>query len=486
MSSIKSFKPKSIVITSLPYANGDGNRYDITSICPLFQYYEDIDVPFVRASLTVIDSGINLIGNLPIQGGELVEIEFDCGFSDNNSTVKQEPIKYKFRLWKIYNRIFDSKIQTYNIALTSEEAFVNEYQRVVKLLEGKPSKIVEDLLKNYLKTEENIDIEETGNQVSFYPARRSIASVIGSLQIRSMSSVAYDNSRKKKSNNTTTKVENENSENDPIVKGTAGYLFFQNRKGFNFKSMDKLCDSGKNFNGNAPIATYYSKNVKDTGDINNFFIVESYRFTSEIDIVDKFRRGVYSTKMIFYNLSTGKYDEFVYSLEDTFENMAKLGNQDNLPSFVTKNTDGKQLPPTRVISMVVDHETWHKEEGVADPEVSGENNQSGNTTYPDESKYLIMAGSSRRNTLDLQKLEITIPGNAGLTIGEKIKIYLPNMSTESERRKNPWDPQTSGNYLISKINHSFLMANERGPEFVTNMELIRDTYGMEEVPSNVK
>lgn len=162
MASVKDFSPESIDLTTW-----DGTVRDIKPLCPLFQYYEDIDEPFVRASLVVIDSGINLIKTAPIQGGELVTIKFKCA-----ADAELESIEYKFRIWKIYNRKFSANTQTYSLALLPNEAFTNEYQRVVKKLSGKPSEIVEDLLKNYLQTDKDLNLESTGNSISFFPGEK--------------------------------------------------------------------------------------------------------------------------------------------------------------------------------------------------------------------------------------------------------------------------------------------------------------------------
>lgn len=471
--SVKSFTPKEIFILSL-----DGTELDITPLCPVFQYYEDIDEPFVKAALKVIDSGVNLIQTLPIQGGELVTIVMNCAGSGEDGVTK-ELQTYQFRVWKVFNRIFDYRVQSYSLALLPTEAFTNEYQKVVKKLEGKPSTIVNDLLKNYLQTDE-YEIETTGNNVSFYPGRKSVTSIIKTLQERSISEKGYKNltlnNKSQKS-----KVPSENDENNTTIRGTAGYFFFQNKNGFCFKSIDKVCDDGKNnFDGNPIIGTYYATPVTETGTIEAFYTIEKYGFTSEIDLLDKMRRGVYSSKVVTYNFTTGQYDEFTYSLEDTFENMATLGYQDNLPKFTISDAEDKKLPPTRVMSMVVDHETWNYDDVVADPE------QGGTAKFPDDTKYLIAQGIARRNTLELQKLQINIPGNSSLVVGEKIKVYLPNMATEGIRKTDRWDRESSGNYLISKLSHNFLMANESGPIFETSLTLIRDTYGMEEEPSQVK
>jgi len=471
MASVKDFSPESIEITTW-----GGTVEDITALCPLFQYYEDIDEPFVRATLAVIDSGANLIKTAPIQGGELVTIKFNCA-----ADAVLESFELKFRIWKVYNRKFSANTQTYSLALLPSEAFTNQYQRVVKKLSGKPSEIVKDLLKNYLQTEEELDIESTGNTISFYPARKSVTSIIRNLLVRSVSQNAYNNIGLGSSKNNT--VSTENSENDKTVKGTAGYLFFQNKNGFVFNSIDKLCDDGKqNFDGKPAIAEYFASPALDyAGSKNNYYTIEAYRFTTEIDLLDKMQRGVYSNKMVLYNYATAETEEIVYNMKDTFNNMAKLGYQDNLPIFATTVDGESELPPSRVMSMVIDNESWNFSEEVGDPEEGGDGGG-----YPDETKYLIAQGIARRNVLELQKLEINIPGNYNLTVGEKIKIYLPNMASQEERKRNNWDNESSGKYLISKLSHNFNMADETGQTFETSLTLIRDTYGIEEEPSKVK
>lgn len=471
--SIKSIKPNYINIVSLT-----GKVYDISPICPTFFYYEDIDRPFVISTLQVIDSGLNLIKTLPIQGGEEVEIEFDApGMENKKPTIKK--VNYKFRVWKVYNRIFTDKTQTYNLALVSEEAMLNEIVRITKKLSGTPDKIVEELLKKYLKTEKKIFTEKAGNNLIFYPSRKTITNIISSIQIKSRSDKATPiKARNTQLNNTEKKFESDNESADGTVSGTAGYLFFENKNGFVFKSMDTICAVGTkgNFSGSDVLATYYVRPVINDESRNKFFAIERYRFIDEIDILENFRRGVYSTKLIFYNMSTGEYNEFNYNLKETFDSMVKLGNQDKLPEYQIKHSDY----PSRVMSMVVDHETWHRGESVADPE------QKGNALYPDENKYLIAQGMARRNILNFQKLEITIPGNCDLVVGEKVKVYLSNMAQQSLKEKDRWDKESSGNYLIAKLSHNYIMADETGAKMTTVLELIRDTYGMEEEPSSVK
>ena len=60
------------------------------------------------------------------------------------------------------------------------------------------------------------------------------------------------------------------------------------------------------------------------------------------------------------------------------------------------------------------------------------------------------------------------------------------MAQQSTKEKEPWDKESSGNYLIAKLSHNYSMIEEQGPKLTTVLELIRDTYGMEEEPSSVR
>ena len=135
-------EPVSIVLTTFR-----GEKIPLLPFTNLFEYYEDINEPFVRAVLNITDSGDNLISKYRFQGGEDVVIQMKC----YDGTNIKELVEYKFKVWKIYNRNFaeGKKIQNYNIALAPREAFINEYQKVVRRLDGKVSEIVEDLLSNF-------------------------------------------------------------------------------------------------------------------------------------------------------------------------------------------------------------------------------------------------------------------------------------------------------------------------------------------------
>lgn len=461
---------KSIELVQALLYDVNNVKYDITKITTAFFYYEDIFSPFVTAVINVHDSGQNLIGNLPIQGGEKIIIKI--------GDVRNNVIEYEMYVWKIYNRQFTKNSQNYNLALISKEALYNEGVRITEPLSGLPNKIVQKILKEYLMTDKSIDAEVAKYNIKFYPNGKKAHAIIQSLMYKSVSKNSSPSS-----GSTTSTPSGEVKTSIPTdtkkASGTAGYLFFENKDGFVFKSMDLLCSDGSDsFGGQAPVATYIYKPIKDPTSAENFYVIEEYRFNNEIDMIDQLRNGIFSTYMVFYNYSTGTYEEYTYSLSETFKNMSHLGSQDKLPAFQEKMSSY----PSRVMSMVLDHETWFDGTESASPEAI--DGGTAKSQFPDYQKYYISQGIARRYLMENQKMEITIPGNTDLKVGDKIKILIPNVSAEQERQTKPYDEESSGTYLISKLSHNNVFLNSS--TCTTKLELIRDTYGIKEYSSKVK
>ena len=172
---------------------------------------------------------------------------------------------------------------------------------------------------------------------------------------------------------------------------------------------------------------------------------------------------------MFLYYSTGSYEEYGYSLDEQFKEMNHLGPQ----SGVTSSQATFSTFPTRIMSVLLDHETWHNTEDVASPE---DKDGGGKNTaeYPDWQKSYTAQSIARFNTFNNQQLEIKIPGNPSLMVGDTIDVKI--MSQSSDKNTHPWDAEHSGTYLISKLNHAFLPSLAT-PMTETFLTLVRDVYG---------
>lgn len=458
---------KSIELKECFLHDVDGNKYQFDKAAVGFAYYESIFSPFVSAVLNVADSGGNFISKIPIQGGEKVTIKI--------GDVEENEYEYEMYVWKIYNRSFTKSLQNYNLALVSKEALYNEGVRLTKLLKGTPDMIVDKILTENLKTEKEIFKERSKYQVQFFPNGKKAHHIIQSLSQKAVpqSSKAAEGEADKTTEGGQTELSGDTSK----ASGTAGFLFFENRAGFNFNSIDYYFSTGNDeFGGEMEVATYRSKPNIDNPDR---LVIEDYRFTNEIDMLDQMRSGTYASHVVTYNWSTGHYEEIRYNLKENFNSMAHLGSQEKLGA----TQEELSINPTRVMTVLLDHETWYSEETPGSPD-ERDNGGEGGSNFPDYQKYWLAQSVARRYFMENQKLEISIPGNMELKVGDKLNVLLPNMAAETTREEEDLDRENSGVYLISALSHNNVFLNSS--TCTTKIELIRDIYGMKDSASNVK
>lgn len=448
------FSLKSVKISAL----GDtSDGYEIKQMVGTFSYVENVTSPFVAATLVVVDSA-GLLNSLPIQGGETVSITVQTSSSEN-------PQEYKMLVWKIGNRYVKNNAQSYTLGLISEEALNNEYFRLIKPLKGTGNKIVDEILKKNLKSDKDFFSESTEFEMKLIPANRRPFDVISSIAVKSVAKGSTS------SNQSDAKNEKQK------VSGSAGFFFWETKRGYNFFSVDKLLSEDSK---NPPWGPYIEKpaNVDDAAD--NRFTISQAVFKSEVDVMTSLRKGKYSSLMIFFNHSTGQYHEYHYSLADAYKDMEHLGAQ-NTPSII-ETADGKSLSdyPTRIISVLLDHESWYNKPGIASFEQ--EDGSDSPSQFCDFHKHFAGQSIMRYELLKHQLATIIVPGNSEICAGDKITIKLVNKLPNAEIEKEPYDQESSGTYLIQEVTHTYDSTKSTNGRFLTTLRLMRDSYG--DVESN--
>ena len=445
-----------------------------------FDVNESIESPFMAGSLTISDSK-NFINEYPIQGGENITMELKSTFDD-------APVVYKFVIAKIGARIIKNKAHVYVLVLCSPEALLNEGIRVQDPLTGNPEQIVAKMLsKTYLASTKKLFSEPSRFETRINPSRDRPFDIIAQLLKRSVS--AKTNYQGINSTNTT--------ETAQQVKGSAGFFFWETRRGYNFFSIDALCDTSENGKfifkdkkegdkeSRPRLQTEawgpYIETVANTqasGDQR--FIISDAMFTSEIDLMASLRKGKYSSLIVFFNHSTGQYEEYTYKIKDSYDNMAHLGGQDAI-SLIPANEVELSNFPTRVMSMILDHESWYNKGGIANPDDAKATDPN---KFADWQKYYMAQGIARAELLKNQEAKVNIPGNPLICAGDKIDLKIQSKLADKLRKKQPFDLETSGVYLVKEIRHLFNFLDGTNGTCKTTLGLFRDSYGVKEVPSN--
>ena len=471
MAKTKEQHPSQIKCLECNITKGDKTEPIDSSMLIGSSFKEGIYFPLVAGTLVISDSK-NFINEFPIEGGETINMKIKHSFSD-------DPIEYEFVITRIMNRIFANKIQTYTLQCCSEELLKNETVKMQLPITGTADSIVIDLVTNFLKSKKKVFSEKSKFQIKMLSNNRRPFDIIANILNKSVPSEAeYDD------------AENQNSESDNTTKkirGTAGFYFWETRRGYNFFSADALCDSPQpDKNGNVKrrfaaddlqSATYgpYREGTANKGNSKEDprSILKSFELRSETDIMGSLRRGKYSSVLVFFNHSTGQYEEYTYKIRSSYNNMAHLGGQQNI-DLVPVNQEELSEKPSRLMSKILDDETWFND---PEPANSDENKKGNPTRFADWSKYYTAQSIARKKLMRNQEAKVVIPGNPLICAGDRVSLLLLMKAADAYRKENPYDTETSGTYLVSEVSHDYDYGEGVSGTCDTTLTLIRDSYG---------
>lgn len=444
---------------------GSSSGVDISSLIYSFNYYENIVTPMVAGTLLLADSAGLLSGDRekgrpPIQGTERIEILIQHTFSE-------DPVEYVFRVWKVGNRASQNKTQVYTLGLISEEGLVNEASAISRTLSGKTEDIIENvILKEALKSKKTLAKEPSLFQHKMTTGRTRPFDIAARLVPKTVRIAPGFDSGSSSSSTVST---------SESIEGTAGYFFWESNRGYNLFSVDYLCD-----NSNEDVRTWgpYQEQAANNDDAEDTRdrIVEA-AFSSDVDLMKSLRKGKYSSVMVFFNHSTGQYEEYTYSLRDSYGKMKHLGGQEKMEGLRVTQQQLSDFP-TRVMSIYLDHESFYNKGGIASPnEFDGSSDPA---KFADWQKHYAAQSLTRYSMMQNQTGRIVIAGNPLICAGDRIDIRIRSKLSDAETERQPWDNETSGVYLIEEVNHRYLTGDGPNGQVTTTIKIMRDTFGMKD------
>lgn len=424
---------------------------DVTQCVASIKYYEDLFSPSIFISVVLVNTqGIlsNLISSdkfkTGIRGGERVRLKVKQPAFPKDSIILDET-KNTYYIYKTSLSTTEYTREVLMVDLCPAEVFTNETSRVVKKYKGNIGGSVRSILKDVLKIDSNKipegNIESTVNDYMFYGNTKRPFTVITWLCPKSI-----PGNRSKPSSSS-------------AEKGTAGFLFYQNKNGYHFKSMDSLLSGLKlDTTNKRNIQTYYYGTPPNSASgIQNRLITDTPTFEKNVNVMENLRIGMYASKNYFFDVNAKKFNEYNYNLKESYKLMSHASRL-NVPPQVPMGLDKN---PSRVMVRILDNFN-------ADPANIKDTTPAINN---EDKTYLYQAASlARYNLAFSQSLNITIPLNLSLTVGDVIDLQFPKITTSSERGTK--DDVKSGHYLIKEVAHLF--ENNQG---YTGLKLIRDSYG---------
>ena len=419
----------------------DGKRTaDIKEGVVFFSYFENVFSPHLTAKVQVSNTGSTIEGEdgvmtslyngLPLVGGERVIIKVSGNSATNKGLKFDTPEKY-FYVSSITNILIDGEREAFTLNLVSREAITNETVRVGRKFPSsqKISDSVEDILKKYIKTDKELNINETKNPYGFIGNLKKPFSIITWLAAKSVSS--------KKGSST-------------------GFLFYETQFGYNFTSIDDLISSKP-----YEIEYNYAPGVVNSRDPNKDFKIKEVTVGSK-DLLEKLQRGGYASQRFYINPVSFKVNKKTLFVGDDYvNNIPTLGQKIiNAFKFDKRNKTITELP-SRIFSAVLDIGTIER-----NANDTGWNDPSKRNADP---ALIHSQAMVRYQQLKTEVLTMQIPVNMNLTAGSVVKCNFPRI--DRQKRKEP-DQNQSGLYMITKICHFF-----NKDESASQIEMVRDTKG---------
>ena len=437
---------KSIYEELILESNDQKRTIDIRQGTVSIDYYEDIFSPTITAKIRVVNTGDtiqapdkegnpdgekqSIYNGLPLRGGERVSLKIRGNTTKNPGLDFATNQKDYLYVSSITDIVSESQRETFLLHLTSREAITNETSRVGKKYKTSSTidASVTDILKNYLKTEKIGKIDKTQNKYGFIGNLRKPFTILVWLASKGVpAEISGD--------------------------ATAGFVFYQTREGFQFRSIDSLISQKPD---NIPTYTYTQVNESGTTRDNDFAIL-NYMTEKNQNLIEKLRLGSYASYRMFYNPLTFEFTDpqkGTFTTDDYVSGVKNLGQQLELPKISNDSNIDLGHIPTRYLTQVLDIGTMEKD-------VSRDVNS-------DPFKYQSQA-IMRYNMLFTQTMSIVVGSNTNLKAGDIIKCNFPKISRGD---KEEYDKEQSGLYMIKELCHHF-----DSDASYTSMKLIRDTFG---------
>lgn len=413
------------------FIENESKKLDLRAGFISLDYYEDVTSPSVILDLVLVD-GDGVLAELPLVGGESVSLEIE--FTYETQEVISFTTEDNTQLVVVNSSISPSQSSNfYILKLMSLEILANETTRVVKRYDSNISSVVNTLLteNDLIGTKKELSIESTKNSYSFIGCFRRPFDIINWLCPKSVPTV-----------NSKTKSDSSQS---------AGFLFYETRKGYTYASIDKTFQND----------TFVELNQSTTPiSISNPLYYRTFSqisTTENNDVLKSLRLGTYAHNSIFLNMWEMNYQVLVTKLSDKYNEGSLKPSNSSAQSFTL---NGLQDYPSRLMYRLLDAGALENADKPGEPV-----DQSQLAKYQADA-YM------RYNLLFTSTTRISLPLNASLCAGDVVKLNIAKGQKGSPTSKVD-ENISNQRYIISKLRHSI-----QGDNNFTSLELVSDSYSV--------
>lgn len=436
---------KDVILEEVVIVSSNGMAEDINTgtMIDVIKIYEDIFQQVIAGSIQITD-GVGLFPKLSLHGNEFIRIKFRLpGEGLSNPEVKYEKV---FRIYKCSDRrpMGKNQMQRYELHFCSEELiFSNQLTLSRKLREGSARDHAISICRKDLKI----------NRRKLIPSNFESSMGTSDLiltQYKPLEAIEYLCSRSYNENEST-------------------FLFFENRDGFNFMSIEGIVKRPSIMTLNYNTATITEDQT--TSAYKNFNSVIEYNYPKVFNVLENTGTTTHNGRLFTLDLVTQTYKKYDYSyvspgtkkmLMDAASPFSPTGKL-SFPFNEAKNRNGKAL----------------YEEYGTEVNFCLTNKGRGNLPYFTE-KGIRSVDTSVERTLLQRKAQLSslrnsevncmVPGNPLITVGRMVEFTLPAFMPENPNKRMT-DPYLTGKYLVTRVCHVIV-----GTTLQTKLTLSKNSF----------
>ena len=396
--------------------------------------------------IIMVGDANNLIEKLPISGQEYVDLKISTPGASKSINSIDFTGNRKLYIYDVNMRQpLTSGAQIYTLSVSTIEPLRNQNIRISKSYTKTISDIVRDIFENVFQTDKELFIEKTKGIRKIIVPNNHPFTIINQLKQEA-------------------KSEQSNSPH---------YLFFENKDGFHFRTLESLIREplmakfhagDKNLNEDRD----NNGNPDDTTIIQSFRRILSFKFSNLNNWYDSNKTGMLGSTLLTHDIYTKSYTKRTFDFfgsfnsHDRMENRNPLYNKNALRKDFGTFEDSRLFvhPVSRVGTSIFDKDAQHYKDGKAQYD----------TSIPED--FVSDRHSKIAELNSGMSINMIVHGHTGISAGNMVNINFPIIGEDHDN--DLVEKTTSGNYLISHLRHNFIIATK---EHEIHLRVVKDGKG---------
>ena len=447
-----------------------GIELDISGVLLEVQLYESIDTSAVTGTVSFANTD-GLSNSGPIIGQEYLKLKIRTPTFTNEENI----IDFSENVLHVTNVTVSqigNKGELILMNVITSESVRNQGAVVSRSVEGTYDEFVETLLKNDLKCTKKLDIESAAGRRKYVLPNTNPFDLIKIFRRKAVSAAT----------------------NSPT------YVFFENFRGYHFKTLEKMY-------GQEPVMTYLESSFgADIGDKDQenpkkrlereLSTIQAASIINRKDTLVNMSLGALSSELTTFDVVTKQFNggngpktPFVYNYFDDRKNEKHINDFDkestgDNPIYSEVTSENKRISDSVPVDFLSFTATSDEKDTLHQPD-------DGSLSYEPvkTNEWLQRRRSFMVNLHSGIGLNLRVNGNTKVGAGDIVIVNLRSPLINREAKRDSKDRYFRGNFLVTKIEHTFKLA---GSKHEMQMTVMKDSMesplpgGVNEEPRSVR